>query len=106
MSNGVQTDKQQRRPDLFLMLHRWSEANVLLTFKKSKTWKMVVVGQGCSWIDEYLAGKIQATYIEEEKFLLPELIPFPWAAQWQNYMSNKATLQSFCQHNLPSTWVK
>lgn len=37
---------------------------------------MVVVGQGCSFIDEYLPGKMQTTYIEEEKFLLPQLIPF------------------------------
>lgn len=76
MSNAVQSDKQQKRPGLFLMLHRQSKANVLLTFKKSKTWGLVVVGQG-SCIDEYLTGKMQATFTGKDKFLLPQFIPFP-----------------------------
>lgn len=83
---------------MFLVLHRQSKANVLLILKKSKTWRMVVVCQG-SCLDEYLTGKMQVTHMGEEKFLLSQLIPFPWAAQWWNYMCNTTTLQSFCQHS-------
>lgn len=94
MSNAFKVDKQQKRPDLFLMLHRQSKANVLLVSKETKTWRLVVVGQG-SCINEYL----QVTYIGEEKLLLPQLIPSPRAAQQQCHMCNTTTLQSFCQHS-------
>lgn len=69
MSNAAKSDKQHKRPDLVLMLYQ-SKANVSLISKKSKTWRLVVAGQGSD-------GYLQATYIGEERFLLPQLIPSP-----------------------------
>lgn len=92
--NSVKSDKQQKRPDLFLMLHWQSKANVFLISKKSKTWRLVFVGHG-SCINEYL----QVTYTGEERLLLPQLIPSPWAVQQQCHTYNTTTLQSFCQHS-------
>lgn len=70
MSNAIKSDKQQKRPDLFLMLHQQSKASVLLASKKSKAWWLVVVGQGSD-------GYLLAIYTGEERFLLPQLIPSP-----------------------------
>ena len=60
MSNAVRSDKRQKKPGSVLVLHRQSEASVLLTFKKSKTWRVVVVGQE-TCTEVYLAGKMQET---------------------------------------------